>query len=139
MTKIKYDISLIEFIRLFDQITRTNVKDCFEDQNGLLIFVVELGEIGKAVGKKGSNVKIVENRLNRKIKIVEFNPQKLSFIANYIYPLKAVHITEEDGIVTIKGPDVQTKGLLIGRNAQNLRNLERVVRRYFEVKEIKVV
>jgi len=46
---------------------------------------------------------------------------------------------DEMGIVTIAGPDSKTKGLLIGRNAQNLRNLEANVRRYFEVKEIKVV
>jgi ribosomal protein S3 len=34
---------------------------------------------------------------------------------------------------------MQTKGLLIGKNARNLRNMEKNIRRYFEVKEIRVV
>ena len=33
----------------------------------------------------------------------------------------------------------KTNGLIIGRNAQNLRELENVVNRYFKIKEIKVV
>jgi hypothetical protein len=55
------------------------------------------------------------------------------------HPLIVTDVTEEDGIVTIHHDDLQTKGLLIGKNAKNLRNLEKNVRRYFDVKEIKVV
>ena len=82
----------------------------------------------------------MENLLNRKIKIVAFNPIVMQFVANLLYPLKVADMKEEDGIITITGIDTQTKGLIIGARAQNLRNYESIVQKYFpEVKELKVV
>lgn len=139
--RIKYNISLIQTMSLFEQMTHAKVKDCFVDEKfNSLTFVVQPGEMGKALGKRAENVKKLEAKLQKKIRVVEFSPEKLDFIQNMIMPLKAENISEaEEGIVTISSNDTKTKGLLIGRNAQNLRNLEANVRRYFEVKEIRVV
>ncbi|MBD3313447.1 NusA-like transcription termination signal-binding factor [Candidatus Woesearchaeota archaeon] len=139
--KIKYDISLMKFMSLFENLTHASLKDCFIDEKtNTLVFVVQPGQIGKALGKKAANVKKLENKLQRKIRIIEYHPDKLEFIRNMIMPLRAEDISaDEEGIVTITGSDTKTKGLIIGRNAQNLRNLEANVRRYFDVKEIKVV
>lgn len=138
MSKIIYDSNLIKVMNSFCAITRTKLKDCISEDDKL-IFVVEEGELGKAVGKKAGNVKKLENYFNKKIKIVEFHDDLLRFIQAFIYPLRVKEIHEEEGIVVIVGPDMQTKGLLIGKNAYNLRKLEEYVKRYFEVKEIKVV
>ncbi len=138
MTKIKYDITLMKFIALFENITRAKVKDCFVNGERL-VFVVSPGFISKAIGKNGSNIKRLESMLKKKIKIVEYSEDKLRFIKNWLMPLKVTDIKEEDGIVTVTAPDTQTRGLMIGRSAQNLRGTEEVVRRYFEVKEIKIV
>lgn len=138
MTRIKYDINLMKFMSLFESITNSKLKDCF-DANDLLVFVVENGEIAKAIGRKGSNVMRIEGILKRKIKIVEFNEDKIRFIRNFIYPIEAEEIKEENNIVFIRGRDTKTKGLLIGRDSKNLDNLINVVRRYFEVGNIKVV
>ena len=59
-------------------------------------------------------------------------------MANLITPLKAKDIKLDNRIVTINGADTKTKGLLIGRSAQNLRNYENIVKRYFDIDEIKV-
>jgi N utilization substance protein A len=139
--KIKYDASLINIMSLFEQVTHAKLKDCFMDEKlNSLTFVVLPGEMGKALGKKACNVRILESKLQKKIRVVEFNPDKLQLIRNMVMPLRVDDVSEdENGIIIIQGPDTKTKGLLIGRNAQNLRNLEENMRRYFEVKEIKVV
>ena len=140
--KIKYDLSLISLIALFEQTTHAQVKDCFQDNVlSRLTFVVQLGELSKAVGKFGANVKHLEAKLKKKIRIVEFDPDKLVFIRHMVLPLQIQGIEEiEEGRVVITGNDTQTKGLIIGRNAANLRNLENNCRRYFpEIKEIRVV
>ncbi len=136
--KIKYDLSLMKFMSLFESLTHAQIKDCFMDEKfNCLTFVVQPGQIGKALGKKAVNVKKLEQKLMKKIRIIEFHPDKLQFIRNMVMPLRITDITEdENGIVTITGQDTKTKGLLIGRN---LRNLESNVRRYYEVKEIKVI
>lgn len=137
MIRIKYDNTLMKFISLFETLTGTSVKDCID--NEIMTFIVAENQIAQAIGKNGSNVRRVEHLLNRKIKIVEFNPNALKFIANYIYPIKALEIKEENGVVFIKGEDTKTKGLLIGRDAKNLKTLQSVVQRHFNITEIKVV
>ena len=139
MMKIKYDLVLMKFMSFFESLTNTKLKDCFVDKNGLLVFVVEENQIAKAIGKKGVNVRNIKEKLNRKIKIVEFNPHLETFVANIIRPLIGKEIKVDDDVVTIVGPDTKTKGLLIGRNGQNLRNYEETVKRYFDIKEIKVI
>ena len=86
------------------------------------------------------NIEKIERLLNRKIKIVEFNPDVLRFIKNLLMPLRVLDIKREDDIVTIIGPDTKTKGLMIGARAQNLRATESIINKYFnDITEIKVI
>lgn len=139
--KIVYDQETMQKMALFETITHASLKDFFDDPiQERLVFIVLPGNLWKALGKKGANVKKLEQKFKRKIKIVEYNENRLEFIKNMVQPLKINDIEEDDeGIVTIRHEDEQTRGLLIGRNARNLRNLEENIRRYFEVKEIKVL
>lgn len=127
----------MKYMSLFETLTQSKLKDCIV--NDRVIFIVEVNQIGKAIGKAGINVKKIENILNKKIKIAEFSSNVLQFIQNFIYPLKVRDIKEEDKIITIIGPDTKTRGLLIGRDAKNLNNLKSIVKRYFDVEDIKVV
>lgn len=122
---------------LFESLTRARLKDCFE-ADAQLVFVVNEGGIGKAIGKKAVNVKKIENALKRKIKIVEFDQDALEFTKKVIYPLQLKEINEEEGIITMTAADNNTRGLLIGRNARNLRHFESIIKRFFGIKELKV-
>ncbi|MBW2985519.1 NusA-like transcription termination signal-binding factor [Candidatus Woesearchaeota archaeon] len=137
MAKIKYDFDHIKFMALFEQITRTSLKDCIIDENQIT-FIIKGDNVGKAVGKKGSNVKLLENKLGKKIRIVKFDDNCAQFTQNLIYPLRNVIIEKEDNEIIITGPDTKTKALLIGRNSQNLRKLEYIIKRYFDIGKIKV-
>ena len=138
-TKIVYDQDTLQKMTLFESITKSKLKDFFDDEvQGRLVFIVSPGNLWKALGKGSVNIKKLEKSFGRKIKIVEYNADVITFIKNMAHPLKIHDVSEEDGIVTIKHEDMQTKGLLIGKNARNLRNMETNIRRYFEVKEIKV-
>ncbi|MBN1386217.1 NusA-like transcription termination signal-binding factor [Candidatus Woesearchaeota archaeon] len=139
MTRIKYDMNLMKYMELFETLTRAKLKDCFIDKLERVVFVVMPNNIGKAIGKKGINIKKIEDLLKKKIRIVEFDPEMNKFISNLVFPLKITGFRFEGGILTINGADTNTKGLLIGRNAQNLRNTESIVKRFFELEEIKVI
>lgn len=137
MTKIKYDANLMKIIAIFESITGAKLKDCILNER--LLFIVQGNEIGKAIGKRGINIKRLEDMLKKKIKVVEFNSDVLQFIKNLLYPLQTTNIENNDGSVAITGPDTKTKALIIGRDKQNLNNLIAIVKRYFDVKDIKVV
>ncbi len=137
MTRIKFDVNIIKIISLFESMTKAKVKDCIANER--ILFIVEKDEISKAIGKGGANVKRIEKALNRKIKIVEFNSNLIQFIKNLIYPLKSKDIKEEDKNIIITPIDNNTRGLLIGRAAQNLRGFEEIAKRYFDIEQIKII
>ena len=135
--KIKYDINLMKFMSLFESLTHAKLKDCF-DVNKTLVFVVEEGEIGKAIGKRAVNVKKIESMINKKIRIVEFNADLLEFVKRVVYPSQLNDLRNEDGVVMMSAVDSTTRGLLIGRSAQNLRFFESIIKRFFDIKELRV-
>ena len=136
VTKIKYDSEIMKLMTLFESMTRAKLKDCILNER--LLFIVEGNEIGKAIGKKGSNIKRLENMLNKRIKVVEFSPDVLQFIKNLLYPLQTSGIENNDDVIVIQA-DTKTKSLIIGRNQQNLKNLISIVKRFFDIESIKVV
>jgi transcription termination/antitermination protein NusA len=139
MTGTIYDIKLIQIRALFENITKTTLKDCFELQEKM-IFVLMPGQIKKALGKDKTNITRIESKIGMKIRIIEFSTNVLQFVTNAIFPHKINDIEFNEGIITIKGKDMKTNGLIIGSRAQNLRNTEKIVQKFFpEVKEIKVV
>ena len=137
--KIKYDNALIKLMPFFEAATMAKLKDCFVDQNGMLVFVVEPAQYGIAVGRAGSGVNRLEAALKRKVKIVEFSEDVALFVASLVQPSRAKQIRFEDGIVTITPESSESRGYIIGRAGRNLRNYEAIVRRYFPLKEIKVI
>ena len=137
MNKIKYSSDSMKFMTLFESMTGTKVKDCIV--NSRIIFIIEENEMGRAIGKNGVNIKRMENKLKKKIKLVEYSNNILQFVKNVISPIEALDIKDQDGNITIYGKDVQTKAMLIGRERQTINHLGSIVKRYFDVKSIRVV
>ncbi len=139
MVKITYSQELLATMALFDQITHVALKDCFEDKHHILVFVVDHKDLGKAIGKHAVVVKRLEQLLKKQVKILGFHPEIKEFVRYVIYPLQVSDAVLENGVLTLRNDDRKTKSLLIGRNAQNLRNTEAIVQRYFsDVTEVKV-
>jgi transcription termination/antitermination protein NusA len=129
---------MIKIMSIFANITKVNAKDCI-DSNNKRIFIVDEGMAGKSIGKQGSNIKRLEEILKKRIKIVEYNKEPTKFIQNLVYPCKIKEIVSNDDVYTMTPIDNYTRGLLIGRNAINLRENEEIIKRYFKIKELKVV
>ena len=137
MNKIVYTSDLIKVMSLFESFTHARLRDCLVTPSGYL-FVVEQNEMGKAIGSRGCNVRKLEGLLKKRVKIVEFSDNPVSFIKNLIYPLQTSDVSPVDDKLVLTATDIKTRGLLIGRNASNLRGFEDVVKRYFPVREIVV-
>ena len=127
----------MKLITLFESMTGAKVKDCISNEK--LIFVMEENEMGKAIGRNGVNIKRIENKLRKKIKLVEFSNDVLQFVKNMIYPIEIFDVKQENNDLIIHAKDTHTRAMLIGRERQNINHLNDIVRRYFDVKEMKVV
>jgi transcription termination/antitermination protein NusA len=135
----KYDQQTMQLISMFEQMTGSKLRDCFRVDD-LQVFVVERGQIGRAVGKSGANVKKLAIALKSKIKIIEYSPQITEFVANTVHPIKPKRVEYDDDlkIALITPPDLLSRGLLIGRQAIKLRETEKIVQRFFDIVELKV-
>ena len=138
MTRVILNQEMMGLSSLMERITKAKVKDCFTDEEGSIFFVVAPGEIGKAIGKGASNIKRLQQELQRKIRIIEYNDNVVEFVKNIIYPLHVQSITEEQGVIVIKETNKKAKSLLIGRQGRNLKLIDRAVKRFFQ-HEIKVI
>lgn len=137
MNKIVYDETSMKFMVLFETMTKANLKDCIINDE-IIFFIVEENQIAKAIGKQGSNIRNLQKALKRRIKIVEYSNDLIKFINNFIYPIKAKEIINEEEVIKIMTPTIESRGILIGKSATNLRLFESIVKRYFQIKEIKI-
>lgn len=126
----------IQKINFFESLTNAKVKELMDEEK--ITIIVDEGEIGKAIGKKGKNIKMIENMLRKRIKIVEFSKDPLKFTARFIYPIKAELIELKDNNIEISVKDRKTKGLLIGRERKNLNEIGKLLKEYFNL-EIKII
>ncbi|MBI1972783.1 NusA-like transcription termination signal-binding factor [Candidatus Woesearchaeota archaeon] len=131
-----YNLQTIGFITTFERVTRTNVKRLLLDKKGKLVFIVEEGQAGKAIGKAGMNMRKLQRLFKKRIRVIEFNQNPIEFVKNYITPLEVESITEKDDQITISSQDTKTKGMLIGRNKQNIQELNSIVQKLFKRKVI---
>jgi len=131
-----YDAAVMQIISLFEHLTRAHVKDCMNGNP--VIFVVHEGEMAKAIGKGGANVRNLERKLKKRVKVVEFKPGVLEFVKNLVAPLRLQHAELVDSKLVLTAKDLRTRGLLIGRNASNLRGYEAIIQRYFPIEELRV-
>ncbi len=139
MARIKYDTALIQAMALFEKVTGTTVRDLIVDRTSALVFVVEQHEAGRAIGRGGSTLRRLQELLKRKIKIVEFDPDITQFVRNLLYPLRVKAVRLDGDAVVIEGTDRENRALVIGKDRQNLKQHEGIVRRHFTVSELKVV
>ncbi len=137
MEKIKFDADAIKIMSMFEAITKAQLKDCII-YDASITFIVNENEVGKAVGSKGANVKRLENSLKKKVRVVEYSSDMIKFIRNLTYPAEIAEVEEDDKIVTLHAANSKSRGMLIGREANILRSFEAVVKRYFDITEIKV-
>ena len=128
----KYNIELIGYITTLENISGSKVKDAFIDKKGMLVFIINQGDMAKAIGKKGINIKRLSNLLKKRLKLIEFNENVLEFVKNCIQPLQA-SVSQEDNKILLESPDTTIKAKLIGRDKQNLIALNELVNRYFKV------
>ena len=82
---IKLSLEQIRLISLFQKITKTTARDCLDDEKqNRIIFVVNQGKMGLAIGRGGSNIKNLQNILKRNIELVEHDDDPIKFLKNIL-------------------------------------------------------
>lgn len=138
MSSVKITSDEIKYIALFENITGAITKDVIIDDDRL-IFVVKEGDIGRAIGKRGINIKRAKDMLHRNIDIVEFADSEVEFIKNTLAParIKSVSISEKkDRKVAIVNVEPKDRGIAIGKNGKNVARARILAKRYLNIDDV---
>lgn len=144
MTEIKLTSDEMRLISLFQSITSATARDCIvDDKMDRVIFVVNKGQMGLAIGKGGSTIKQLQNMVAKKIELVEFSEDPVEFIRNMLNAdmINDVRISERaDGtkqaVVTV---DPRKKGAVVGREGRNAEKARLLAKRYFQISNVLIV
>ena len=104
MARVKLNQETLGLSSVFGRMTHAHVKDCFKEEEAIY-FIVAAGELGKAIGKGGSMIHRVQEEFGKKIKVIEYRSDVISFVRNVIYPVKVQEIVEEDNCIIIRDED----------------------------------
>ncbi len=137
---IKFDTKTLDLIRLFNSVTSVPAKDCISmDDDGIIVFIVASGDVGKAIGRKAMNVKFLREKTQKDIDIIGYAESPLEFLRNVFLPAKVDDIIfqDRDGqkVAIIRAGSDQ-KGIVIGRNGRNINKAKLLMRRHFDLDDV---
>ena len=85
MQAIKLSTDQMRMMSLFQNVTGATARDCVEDEKqDRVIFVVNTGKMGLAIGKGGMHIKSLQNMVKRNVELVEFDEDPAKFLTNLL-------------------------------------------------------
>lgn len=96
--KIKLTSDELRLMSLFQSITSVTARDCVvDDKMDRVIFIVNKGQMGLAIGKGGMTIRQLQNVVTRKVELVEYSDDASDFVRNILNPqmVNEVKITRE--------------------------------------------
>lgn len=142
--KIKLTSDELRLISLFQSITSASARDCIVDEKmERVIFIVNKGQMGLAIGRGGATIKQLQNVVAKKVELVEYSDDASEFICNTLNSdmINQVKINERmDGtkqaVVIV---DAKKKGIVVGREGRNAEKARLLAKRYFQISNVLII
>lgn len=142
--KIKLTSDELRLMSLFQNITGAVARDCIvDDRMDRVIFVVNKGQMGLAIGKGGSTIKQLQNVVSKKVELVEYSDDPSAFLSNVLNSemINEIKINEKfDGtrqaVVVV---DPRKKGVVVGKEGRNAEKARLLAKRYFQISTVMIV
>ena len=139
--KIRLTSDEMSYIALFENVTGAVATDCIiDEERNRIIFVVKPGDVGLAIGKHGSRIKLVKNMVQKDIEIVEYADNPEAFIRNSFAParIKEILITDrlDNKKVAVVMVENKDKGIAIGKSGKTAERTRFLAKRYFQIDNV---
>ena len=138
---IKLTTDQMRLMSLFQNVTGATARDCVEDEKkDRIIFVVNPGKMGLAIGKGGSHIRNLQNIVKRNVELVEYADDPEVFLKNILNGklISEIKLNKRaDGTMqAIVLVDYRKKGIVVGREGRNAEKARLLAKRYFEITSV---
>lgn len=139
--KIKLTSDELRLMSLFQSVTSVTARDCVvDDKMERVIFIVNRGQMGLAIGKGGATIRQLQNVVTKKVELVEYSDDASDFVRNILNPqmvndVKITHRTDgsKQAVVLV---DAKRKGVVVGKEGRNAEKARLLAKRYFQISNV---
>lgn len=120
----------IEELRI---LTKSTALDCVIDERfERIVYVIKRGDMGLAIGKKGENIKRMQDVLGKRIEMVEYSEDLTEFIANIFKPAEIIRVEKDPGTgeINVYVKKKRDLGIAIGRGGCTIEKARILTRRF---------
>jgi len=140
MAEITLSNETVQLINLASKHSGALIRDCIVEEDRI-IFVVEKGQLGIAIGSKAKNLEKLRQLFKKNIKFVEFDQDQKNFIKNLCKPHKIENLTiegDESARVIRITVNPRDKSKLIGKDGRNINMIRKLAQRHHPIKDVQI-
>ncbi|MDD1713244.1 MAG: NusA-like transcription termination signal-binding factor [Methanoregulaceae archaeon] len=143
MVEVVLTEDCMRLISQFERLTGAGSRDCIiDDRNNRLIFVINPGEMGLAIGKSGASIKKASDVMGKKIEVVEYSTNPEQFLKNCFLPAQVTGIDfedQDDGQVAHIEVRDEDRGIAIGKEGKNIFKAKKLAQRQHNIADVQLV
>jgi len=134
----------MRLISQFESLTGASSRDCVVDnRNERIIFVINPGDMGLAIGKSGSSIKKASEVMGKRIEVVEYSTDPAQFLRNCFLPAQVTGVdfdtNEEDQQVAHIEVRSEDRGLAIGKAGKNIFKAKVLALRQHDIADVQLM
>ncbi|NLA38380.1 MAG: NusA-like transcription termination signal-binding factor [Methanomicrobiales archaeon] len=144
MSQVVLTEECMRLISQFESLTGAGSRDCVVDnRNERIIFVINPGDMGLAIGRGGSSIKKASDVMGKRIEVVEYSPDPCQFIRNCFLPAQVTDIdfatdVEDQPIARVEVRD-EDRGLAIGKAGKNIFKAKVLAQRQHDIIDVQLM
>jgi N utilization substance protein A len=144
MSNVVLNENCLALMSQFEQLTGAGSRDCIiDDKNERLIFVINPGDMGRAIGKQGASIKNASDVMAKRIEVVEFSSDPVQFIKNCFLPARVVSVDVREGdegeLVAYIDVREEDRGIAIGKAGKNIFKAKKLAHRQHDIADVLLV
>ncbi|MCT8336214.1 NusA-like transcription termination signal-binding factor [Methanoculleus sp. Afa-1] len=144
MPQVTLTEECMRLISQFESLTGAGSRDCIVDnRNERIIFVINPGDMGLAIGKSGSSIKKASDVMGKRIEVVEYSADPGQFLRNCFLPAQVTDIDfdtdEEDQQVALIEVRDEDRGLAIGKAGKNIFKAKVLAQRQHDIADVQLM
>lgn len=132
----------LRLLSIFQEFTGAAAFRCIRDEeSNKLYFLVSPADIGKAIGRRGANVKMLSKLLGKQVEVIPYSPDMTleEFLSKLLMGARILSIklvergNEKRLIVKVHEAD---KGKAIGRGGRNIERARKILRIMYGIDKV---